>query len=168
MKWGGATMYEASESGLNEYGEIVLQHFALSGNHRQLRHILVLLKKYDLNPSTVFSDVPDRDRGLFESIFETLTYHANPAQTGVANGSDRPILPPRNEYIYAKTIESAEAAVQLLSEALDDEEQWQKRVVSIDAEWALFDGGRLRGKVSVVILGSDVIEDVIIIHLAAI
>ena len=59
IRWGGSKMFDVLESGLNEYGEIITQHFVSSDNHRQLEIVLRMLKSCGLSPSFTFSDVPE-------------------------------------------------------------------------------------------------------------
>ena len=61
MVWGGVNLFKELESGVNEYGETIIQHFEHSDNHHQLETILTTFVHYGLNPDFVFSDVPDRD-----------------------------------------------------------------------------------------------------------
>jgi hypothetical protein len=58
MSWGGASLFDALQSGVNEYGEIVLQHFATSDNHQQMRPVLELLESYGFDPELAFTDNP--------------------------------------------------------------------------------------------------------------
>ena len=62
-------MFDVLDSGLNEYGEIIMQHLASSDNHRQIEIVLRMLKRCGLIPSFELSDVPDRYVHLLELIF---------------------------------------------------------------------------------------------------
>ena len=50
MRWGGSNMFDVIEYCLNEYDEIIMQHFASSDNHRRLEIVLRMLKVVDLSP----------------------------------------------------------------------------------------------------------------------
>ena len=54
--------YNAIESGMSEFGEIIMQHFEHSDNHRQLQAILLASKYYGLEPDWAFTDVSERGR----------------------------------------------------------------------------------------------------------
>ena len=43
-------MFDVIEYCLNEYDEIIMQHFASSDNHRRLEIVLRMLKVVDLSP----------------------------------------------------------------------------------------------------------------------
>ena len=73
MWWGGSNMFNVIESGLNGYGEIIMQYFSSSDNHRQLEIVIHMLKTCSLSPSIAFSDVPDQYRHLLDRIFPLLT-----------------------------------------------------------------------------------------------
>ena len=81
MRHGDQKIFEALHTGMNEYGEIILQRFSTSDNHAELEEYLTLLKEFGLKPSWVFSDVPDRDRELFCRLWEELkTEDVDPMQ----------------------------------------------------------------------------------------
>jgi hypothetical protein len=168
MKWGGSKLFEVLESGLNEYGEIILQHFELSDNHRQLGTVLLVLKEHGLNPSFVFTDVPGRDRGFLQDLFPSLREGVSSTsfQERSDMPSDMPLLPLRGEIMYIHTQAAAEAALTLLGERLDGEADVEKRVISIDFEWPVYDGGRRSGRVSVISMASDVQDEPIVLHIA--
>lgn len=169
MKWGGVKLFEVLESGLNEYGEIIMQHFETTDNHRQLRPILSLLKEAGLDPSFVFSDVPARDRRLLELLFDGLKEGIQePSLASENNHEGLPTLELRGGVQYVDSVQSTQTALRLLGEKLDEENDPEEKVLSVDMEWPLFDGGRRRGKVSVIQIASDVIPDVIVIHLGRI
>lgn len=168
MKWGGTKLYEVLESGVNEYGEIIINHFETSDNHRQLRPVLKILQQLGLNPSIVFSDVPQRDKRLLEEVFPSLKEGVQDSVSPMdLDDEGLDTLPLRGEIQYVDTLASATAALQLLQEQLN-EVDIDKRVVSLDPEWPVFDGGSRRGKISVISLASPVMEDVVVIHVARI
>jgi hypothetical protein len=165
MKWGGTKLFEVLESGLNKYGEIIVQPFESSDNHRQLRHVLQMLHDQGLSPSIVFSDVPSCDRRLLETIFPTLDKGVHEMDIAVNNDERFEMLPLRGKILYEDNLESARASLQILSEALD-EAPANEKVVSFDPEWPVFDGGKRKGAISVISLASPVTDDVILIHIA--
>ena len=66
-------MFDVLESSLNEYGEIIMQHFASSNNNNQLKIVLHVLNSCGLSSSFALSDVPDQYCHLLERIFPLLT-----------------------------------------------------------------------------------------------
>ena len=66
-------MFDVLDSGLNEYCEIIMQHFASSYNHCQLEIVLRMLKICSLSHSFVFYDVINQDCHLIEHIFPLIT-----------------------------------------------------------------------------------------------
>ena len=72
MRWGRSNMCDVLKYGLNEYGENIMQHFASSENHCQLKIVLCMLKHCRLSLSFAFSDVTNLYRHLLECIFPSL------------------------------------------------------------------------------------------------
>jgi hypothetical protein len=140
MKWGDTKLFEVLESGLNDFGEIAVQHFESSDNHRQLEVVLETLHRQGLNPSIVFTDVPGRDRNLLERIFPMLTEGIREVDFQVDNDEGLDALELRGKIQYVQKLEAARAALQTLSESLDAAPK-SERVVSFDTEWPVFDGG---------------------------
>jgi ribosomal protein S27AE len=165
-RWGGTKMFDCLETGLNEYGETVLQHFETSDNHRQLRPVLEYLQTCGLDPRIAFSDVPARDRGLLESIFHSLKVNVATGPGYIPDGS-LPILPLHGETIYANSKENILSALRLLTDCLDQEEDMEKKVISVDFEWPVFDGGNRKGRISTVQIVSELHVNGFLIHLNA-
>ena len=63
---GESNMFDVLDSGLNDYGKIITQHFASSENYRQLEVVIRILKICGLSPSFAFSDVLDKDHHLLK------------------------------------------------------------------------------------------------------
>ena len=151
MKWGGSKLFDCLESGLNDYAEIIMQHFASSDNHEQLSVVLKMLKEAGLKPALVLTDVPERDRPLMEKIWPSLA-------TGLENNDadaneSLPVLPMTGEETCAEKSEDAVTAIELIDDALNDELDSEKKVVSLDFEWPIWEGGRLQGKISTAMVG---------------
>lgn len=168
MSWGGASLFDALQSGVNEYGELVLQHFATSDNHRQMRPVLELLESYGLDPELAFTDNPGRDKNLFESIFPSLGKGVEPdGDDTQIDAGEQPILQlSRGTYQYLDNATNARAALRLLQEKLDLESERNKKVISLDVEWPVVENAK--GKISVIQLASPVIDDVLVIHIGRI
>jgi hypothetical protein len=72
MKWGDNKLYDALQTGMNEYSECILQHFCSCDSHRQLVPVLRHLHPLGLDPSFAFTDNPRRDTEFLEREFNGL------------------------------------------------------------------------------------------------
>ena len=72
MRHGDQKIYAALHTGLNEYGEVVMQRWSTSDNHGELEAHLRHLQKLGFEPWWVFSDVPEKDRDMLVRVFKNL------------------------------------------------------------------------------------------------
>ena len=93
MRWRVSNIFNVLESGINEYGEIIMQHFASSNNNNQLKIVLHVLNSCGLSSSFALSDVPDQDSHLLERIFTLLTTYLEDHETSYDNTSCLLMLP---------------------------------------------------------------------------
>ena len=92
MRWVVSKMFDVLESSLNEYGEIIMQHFASFDINNQIEIVLRMLKSCGLRPSFEFSDFPDQYCHLLERIFPFLTNYLEDHEPSDDNASSLPIL----------------------------------------------------------------------------
>ena len=93
MRWVGSKTFDVIESGLNEYGEIIMQHFSSSDNDHQLKIVLCIFKICGLSLSFAFYDAPDQDCHLLELIFPLLTNDLEYHEPSDGNASRLEIIP---------------------------------------------------------------------------
>eukprot|EP00978_Attheya_sp_CCMP212_P024800 scaffold78540_cov53-Attheya_sp.AAC.1 len=144
MRWGGEKLFEVLESGKNEYSEVILQHFASSDNHRQLEMVLEALKECGLRPKFASTDVPNRDKVLLEKVFESLRENVKESDTSEDTGG-LDILPIDGEVICPRSLQAMIDALNVLDDALKEESDPEYKVLGMDFEWPLYDGGRVKG-----------------------
>jgi hypothetical protein len=72
MKWGDNELYDALQTGMNEYSECFLQHFCSSDSYRQLVPVLRHLHSLGLDPSFACNNNPRRDTEFLERDFNGL------------------------------------------------------------------------------------------------
>ena len=154
MRWGGSKLFDCLESGLNDYAEIIMQHFASSDNHEQLSVVLCMLKDAGLKPDLVLTDVPERDRPLMEKIWPSLAAGLEGRDTNAdADDESLPTLPVTGDETSVTTSQDAITAIELIDDDLTAEIDNEKMVVSLDFEWPIWEGGRLQGKISTAMIG---------------
>ena len=125
-------MFDVLESSLNEYGEIIMQHFASSDNHNWLEIVLHMLKCCGLGPSFALSYVTGRYRHLLERKFLFLTNYLEYHEPSDENASSLPILPLTGSITCPNSIEIMIAAIDILDGDPNDKPDCKNMVVSID------------------------------------
>ena len=142
-------MFDVIKYGLNEYGEIIMQHFASSDNHRRLEIVLHMLKFCSLSPSFALSYVTGRYRHLLECILLSLTNYLEDHEPSDENVSSLLIILLNVSITFPNSIESIIAAIDIIDDDLNDNTDIENMVVSIDFECPIYDFFRVKGKISV-------------------
>jgi hypothetical protein len=166
LKWGDNTLYDALQTGMNEYSECILQHFCSSDIRRQLVPVLRHLHSLGLDPSFAFTDNPRRDTEFLEREFNGLTGDPDEV-THNWRINDSNTIPLRGGILYAKTYQEATNYCRIFIEALDTQAA-DDHVIYIDTEWAPGHcGSNTGGVVSVVQFVCNDLTNVIVLHLSA-
>ena len=125
-------MFYVLESGINEYGEIIMQHFSSCDNNYQLRIVLCMLRSCGLSPPFAFSDVTNRDLCLLDHIFPLLTNGLEDHGNSDENASSLPIISLTGPITFPNSIESIISAIDILDDDLNGNYDNNDMVVSID------------------------------------
>jgi hypothetical protein len=119
MKWGENKLYDALQTGMNEYSECILQYFCPSDSHRQLVPVLRHLYSLGLDPSFAFTDNPRRDTEFLEREFNGL----NGGTDEVTNNwqiDESSTIPLHGGILYVNTYQEATDYCRIFVEALDN------------------------------------------------
>jgi len=139
MRHGDQKVFEALQTGLNEYGEIIMQRWSTSDNHTELGEHLKQLKELGLEPWWVFSDVPEKDSRMLREIFESLNEDVDDgaverANQSAAASSNLELVPADLEQcVYVTTPPNAEAIIHRMEEALTRCCEGSKKILYFDA-----------------------------------
>ena len=143
-------MFDVLESPLNEYGEIIMQHFTSSDNRRQLKIVLCMLKSCGLIPSFALFDVLDQYCHLLDRIFTSHKTYLEYNEPYDQNPSSLPILPITGSIICPNSIEIIILDIEIIDDYLNDNSNIKNMVVSIYFESPIQDFRRVKGKISVI------------------
>jgi hypothetical protein len=125
MRHGDQKIYEALQTGLNEYGEIIMQRWSTSDNHDELETHLKQLKDLGFEPWWIFSDAPEKDRSMLIRVFENLALnvdedHIERTEEHIAVASNLELIPANlDDCMYIHNSTNAESMMSLLSQDLD-------------------------------------------------
>lgn len=128
MRWGGQKIYECLHSGMNEYGEVIVNRFSTSDNHAELGSNIAQLNELGLNPRLVFSDNPKRDQSLMRSTFSNIASSmtddiiTNVTTLVEEENTNMQLVKARGEIIYCHELTSTLAAIDTLIEDIESNE----------------------------------------------
>lgn len=139
MRWGGQKIYECLHSGMNEYGEVIVNRFSTSDNHAELGSNLSQLNELGLNPTLVFSDNPKRDQSLMRTTFSNIASNMkDDISTNVTAlleeaDTNMQLVKARGEIIYCHEINKTLAAIDTLIDDIESNESEEDCLLSFDA-----------------------------------
>ena len=116
---------------------------------------MCMLKSCSLSPYFALSDVPGQDLHLLEFIFPLLTNDLEDHDPSDENASSLPRLPLTGSITCPNSIEIMIAAINILDGDLNDKPDIENIVVSIYFEYPIYDFGRVKGKIGVAQIGSN-------------
>lgn len=139
MGHGDQKIYEALHSGLNEYGEVVMQRWSTSDNHGELEAHLRQLQKLGFKPWWIFSDVPEKDKDMLVRVFKNLMVvvdkdHSERVEETLAPASNLQLIPADMDncsHICNST--NAETSLHQINELIDSRESINKKVIYYDS-----------------------------------
>ena len=139
MRHGDQKIFEALHTGLNEYGEVIMQRWSTSDNHSEVEQHMRQLKDLGLQPWWVFSDVPEKDAKMLLEIFDT-TLSVNVDKEAMersnqcaAAKSNLALVPADLENcVYVTNATNAEALIHRFEQSLDECNEAEHKIIYFD------------------------------------
>jgi len=138
VKANGKTVFSATLTVTNEFGEIRVLAFVATKSHAQFESALLKMKEsLDMyghkQPQVFYTDNPSADKQFLEKVFPSLTKDVTPVEK---YPTLRPmVLPDDVGVLTQSTASGIEEALAKITDDLDLEDETLRLVVGFDAEW---------------------------------
>ncbi|KAJ7351607.1 hypothetical protein DFH08DRAFT_935178 [Mycena albidolilacea] len=138
MKINGESVFAATLTLTNEFGEARVLAFAATSAHNEFESALQKVKQnldlYGLSqPEAIFTDNPAADKQFLENIFDSLTKHVVPVEK--YPGMEHFDLPDGVDIRISRSAAEIENELAKIMHDLNTDDPEDKLVVGFDAEW---------------------------------